>query len=148
MGGVSKAVEELRLADHMIYITFPLLEDKQIFLNAVTHLGNAIRVVVKDFMTQEVAYKRVRFMPPEDLLINEFISKYSSKIGISSFSKMIKDVTTFNNVKSRSTIKLKRNDKFIVISPEYSMVALTLSEVKSYLSQAKEFVNKMKVLVK
>ena len=148
MGGFTKALEELRLADHMIYITFPLLEDKQIFLNAVTHLGNAIREVVHSFMKNEFDYKRIRFMPPSDLLINEFTSKYSARLGLTPYIKMVKDVTTFNNVRSRSTIKLKRNDKFIVISPEYSMVALSLSEIKDYLGRAKEFVNKMQGLIK
>jgi len=147
MGGVSKAVEELRLADHMIYITLPLLDDKGIFLNAVSHLGKAVREVVRSFMSREADYKRLSFMPPEDLLINEFIGKYASQLGVKGYTKMLKEVTAFNNMRSRSSIKLKRNNKFIVISPEYSMIALSIAEVKGYLGLAKEFISKMEGLI-
>ncbi|MBD3312457.1 hypothetical protein GF352_03330 [archaeon] len=145
MGGLKSAVEELSLADHMLYVTFPLLNDKQIFLNAVNHLGKSITEVIRAFMSREVAFKRIKFMPPKDLLINEFIDRYSGNLGLNKrLVKMIKQVTTFNNVRHRSSIKLKRNDKFIVISPEYSMSALTLEEAKDYLRLAREFVQKMR----
>jgi hypothetical protein len=147
MGGFSNALEELRLADHMIYVTLPLLDDKQIFLNAVSHLGNAVRDIVRTFMKFEAAYKRINFLPSEDLLINEFIMSYSERLGVESFIQMIKDVTSFNNVRKRSSIKLKRNDKFIVISPEYSMVALSMKQVKEYLGLAREFIQKMRGLI-
>ncbi|MFA5406625.1 MAG: hypothetical protein WC307_04690 [Candidatus Nanoarchaeia archaeon] len=145
-GSVSSALEELRLADHMLYVTFPLLDDKRVFLNAVNHLGNAIKIVIRDFMRLETDYKRLSFMPSEDLLINEFVSKYATRLGLSTFIEMIKSVTSFNNVRSRSSIKLKKNEKFIVISPEYSMVVLSIGEAKSFVRQAKDFINQMSVI--
>jgi len=148
MGGVSSALEELRLADHMIYVTFPLLDDKRVFLNAVGHLGNAIKTVITEFMRLEIDYKRLSFMPPEDLVVNEFISRYAERLGLACFTDMMKAVTTFNNVRNRSSIKLKKNEKFIVISPEYSMVTLTVAEAKEYVRQAKEFISRMSVMIK
>jgi hypothetical protein len=147
MGGIQKAQQELGLADHMLYVTFPLLNDKRIFLNAINHLGMAIREVVRSFMNREADYKRIR-MPPEDFLINDFINKYSQKLGLNSYIKMIRDVTSFNNIRDRASIKLKRKDKFIVISPEYSMFALTINDAKNYLGLAREFMDKMKRFVK
>lgn len=143
MGGVSTALEELRLADHMIYVTLPLLDDKRVFINAVGHIGKALKDTVRLFMQREADYKQIPFMPGEDLLVNEFINRYSSRLGLQDYIEMLKSVVSFNDVRGRSSIKLKKNDKFIVISPEYSMVALTIEQVKAFLRQAREFVSRL-----
>lgn len=148
MGGVGTALEELRLADHMIYVTLPLLDDKRVFINAVSHIGKALKDVIRLFMQCETDYKQIPFMPGEDFLINEFINKYSARLGLQGYADMIKNVVSFNDVRGRSSIKLKKNDKFIVISPEYSMVALTVEQVKAFLKLAREFVQRMGGVVK
>ncbi len=147
MGGVEDSLSELRLADHMIYVTLPLLNDKRIFINAVDHLGNAIGLAIREFMKKEKDYKRLSYLPEDELLIDEFIKKYCTNTKLAKYAGMIKDITAFNKVRSNSSIKLKRNDKFIVISPEYTMTALSIEQVKNYLKMAKEFVEKMRSLI-
>lgn len=143
--GVVSALEELRLADHMLYVTMPLLDDKRVFINAVTHVSNAVKGVIHKFMTREADFKRIR-MPSEELLINDFLTKYVNKLGLESYTEMIKGITCFNDVRSKSSIKLKKNDKFIVISPEYSMVALSLDQARFYVRQAREFVSRLEAI--
>jgi len=143
MGGVSYAVSEINLADHMIYVTLPLLDDKRVFINAVNHMGNAFRFVIKAFFEREYRFKRVNFLPPDDLVTGEFLNRYINKLGLSVYFDMVKNVNCFNDVRAKSSIKLKRNDQFIIISPEYSMTALSIPQVKDYLRLGKEFVAKM-----
>ncbi len=143
MGGLSLALEELKLADHMIYVTLPLLDDKRIFINAVNHLSKAIHMIIKQFMINETDYKRLKHLPSDDLLINEFINKYSRKLGLTVYNEMIKKIMRFNNVRQRSSIKLKKNNKFIVISPEYSMESLSIDQVKEYLNKVKDLISKV-----
>lgn len=145
---ITTARKELRLADHMIYITLPLLGDRKIFLNAVNHLGKAINELIKAYLEKEWRYKRLEFKPPGDTGINLFLTKYSKVLGLQSHELMIKSINSFNNVREKSSIKLKRDDKFIIISPEYTMVTLTEAEVKRYIRQTSEFIDIMEEKMK
>ncbi len=144
MGGVISAARgELKLADHMIYVTLPLLGDRRIFLNAVNHLGKAINGVIMAYLEKEKKYKRLEFVPPLEMAVNLFVSKYAKKLGLEQYVSMIKAINSFNNVREKSSIKLKRDNKFIVISPEYTMVTLTEEEVKNYIRLTSEFIDVM-----
>ena len=144
MGGViSSAKDELKLADHMVYITLPLLGDRMIFLSAVSHLGKSINKLIIAYLEREKKFKRLEFVPPIDMAVNLFITKYSQRIGVNDHVSMIKTINSFNNVRARSSIKLKRDDKFIIISPEYNMVTLTEVEVKKYIRQTSKFISVM-----
>ena len=127
----------------MIYVTLPLLDDKRIFINAVNHLNKAIQMIIKQFMINETDYKRLKYLPSDDLLINDFIKKYSIRLRLNDYNEMINKLIRFNNVRQRSSIKLKKNDKFIVISPEYSMESLSINQIKEYLNKAKELIIKV-----
>lgn len=141
----NKAKEELKLCDHMIYITLPLLNDKRLFLTAVDHLHSAVINSIIALFEYERYWKRIRNVPNEPrTAIHEFIKTYSNKLNVGKdIVLMINELNNFNFYRKKGGINLQRKDKFIVISPNYETISIDEKTVKKFIIYAKELLKKI-----
>ena len=129
-----KALEELNIADYMASVTISMFEDKRLFLNAVCHVRNAILFAIKDFYKRK--YPDINTFP--ETIIEDFISNETE---FKKYFKMIEDINSFYKNSRGQSIKIKKNEKYVVISEDYKISAMTLEQLKEYIQLAREFIN-------
>lgn len=143
-GAIELALNELKLADHMIQVTLPLLNDRMIFINAVSHVYNAVKRVINEFLQKEFDYKRLDILPKEEERVALFLKEYILKLRLKDYNDVINKLETFNKFKNRSSVKLQRNDKFVIITPEYETFSISETEIKAYIKKVELFLNNIK----
>jgi len=141
---VERALSELKLADHMIFVTLPLLNDRMIFLNAVTHVYNGIKMVIDEFLQKEYRYKRLESIPPDDDKITAFLKNYINRLKLNAYVEAINRIDAFIRVKAKSSVRLRKDDKFVLITPDYETVSISESEIKGYIKKVVGFINNMR----
>lgn len=136
------AKRELKLADHITYVTFPLVKDKKLFSNAVQHLYQSLVYMIQAFLTYERLYKRIRSVPKDtSLQIRFFLDSYQDLFKIND-PQWIRDfMRVCRNLESSVKIE-RRNDVFILTS-KLERIQIGLPQLKKYLSLTKDLINKI-----
>ncbi|MBR9678556.1 MAG: hypothetical protein GOU97_04670 [Nanoarchaeota archaeon] len=136
------AKRELRLADHITYVTFPLVKDKKLFASAIRHLNQSIIYMIKAFLINERLYKRIRSVPIDSgLQIRFFIDTYKKFFKISDAQWIIDFIRVSKNLETG--VKVEREDEVFILTSELESIRIGLPQLKKYLSLAKTLINKI-----
>ncbi len=119
-------LEELHIADYMVYIVLQMFDDKKIFIGAVSHLRNALFLTLKRLYNSDSD----EFVLEKLKLDNKFERYFDMVSNINDFYKKLKG----------QSIKIKRKDKYIVIGEDYKVSSMTIEQLRKYISLAKEFI--------
>ena len=140
------AQKELNIADHMVYVTMPLLTDKNLFISMVDHLYKSMFYSVMCFLKNEMYYKRLFAIPSgERDIVDFFLRKYTHNLGIDKeMLEMIRRMTNIGIATSKSYTQFKRSDKIVVLSQNYKVLEVNKEAIKKYLSLQKKFITIIK----
>lgn len=143
-GELAEARKELKLADHMVYVTYKLLNDKNIILSVANHVCNALNKAIFAFLANEFRFKRLYHLPEnEQLRIMYFLRDYSEKFALSLDEEdMITKLNKFKELPSNA-YNIQRDDEIHVINSSFKVETLSVASIKKYLSSAKELINKV-----
>jgi hypothetical protein len=142
MGLIAKARREVDLADHLVYVTLPLVEDIKFILAIVDHIYNASALAIEGSLEQKKYYKKLEAFPRSYGAMTELWANHIMKDKFErkhlDFLKRLREV---KNSITTSSMRFKRQDKYILTNDVYDLKVLDLDTVKKYLSIAKDFVN-------
>jgi len=140
-----KAKHYLKIADHMLSTTFPLIKDYNLIPLVVENIFLALTNALAALLHYELLFKRVP-------LFNEtFDSKFkvfnSYCVRRYNFDKEILDVMlSVKNIVLRhrkSPVEFSRKDKFVICSDSYETLTVRLDDVKNYLHKTKIFIQEV-----
>lgn len=145
-----KAREKLKIADHMLTMTYPLVKDSKILLTVVENLFMALTNSMSSVLYYERAFKRI---PPFQ---NTFDSKFNSfRARVVPRYKIDKQyVTLINEIKDiivmhkKSPVEFTRKDVFVIASDSYNLKKISEANIKEYIASAKKFIAEMEEIVK
>lgn len=138
---VDRANRSLRTADHLTYVTYPLLKDVKLVITITENLYNAFVYAVDAFLTYERLYKRIYNLPEDfnsrfDIFKTKVVPRYNiSREHILLFDDLKKII----DYRRKSPVEFIRRDKIIFCSDTYKMRNVTYDKVKDYLNKAKPF---------
>jgi hypothetical protein len=147
---IVKARREIDLADHLVYVTMPLTADMKFVLAISEHLYSASYAAIEAMLEQRRYYKKLEAFPRTfsamvDIWVRyvqdeaEFDQKYAT------FLKRIQEI---KHAIATSSLRFRRQDKYILTSDVYDLKVLDLETVKKYLSLAKDFLDKSEAVVR
>ena len=137
----NEAQKKITLADHMLFVTYPLIKDSKLLLAVIENVFLALTSSVAYLLYYERMFKRV---PP---FFDTFESKYRifsekclEKYGIEeSYLEFLRDIKEILLAHKRSPIEFSRKDQFVICSDDYQLKVLNISEIKDYVARAKDF---------
>jgi len=146
---LADARKELKLADHMVYITYKLLNDKKIIISVANHVCNALNKAIFAFLENEKRYKRIYHLPEnKQLRIMYFLRDYSEQFRLSlDDEEMITKLNNLNNLSSGS-YNVERGDEIHIVNGSFKVETLSIVLVKRYLESAKLLINKIESNIK
>lgn len=147
---INEAIKEVKIADYVLQITNRVIKDKKIVVSTLIHLKKSLILSITAYLTFEKEKGNIHnIFSDENLLLNYFFEKYSSKFSISSDSK--KDIMTiFNSIKSydlRGMI-LEKNDKYTFISENYELINFKFDEIKKFIKTVLDLCKNIEGMIK
>jgi len=145
---LNQANKLLKTADHLTYVTYPLLKDNKLIILILENLSEATVRLMEALLYYERNYKRIQHFP----------SDFKSKIEIFKLScnhysiprnyiVLVQDLHDIVEKRKTSKMEFVRNDKY-VIWDNNNMVALNYDKIKEYLNTLKPFFNKVNYILK
>ncbi|MEK6936689.1 MAG: hypothetical protein AABW58_01305 [Nanoarchaeota archaeon] len=148
---LEEAKKALKIADHLAYITYPLIMDNKLMLLIVENLYNSIIKTIDSMLNYDKYYKRIPSVPenPEEKIIvfkNELCRRYNINTEI---IFMIKDIKAIAESRKTSDMELFRKKELVIITEDFSRAkTLSLKKVKDYINATKILVNKADSILK
>lgn len=136
-----EAKKKISLADHMLFVTYPLVKDTKLLLAVLENIFLAMTHSVGYLLYYERALKRV---PP---FFDTFESKYriytekcQDKYEFDPvYMEMFRSVKEIIIAHKRSPIEFAKKDQFVICSDDYELKILELPEIKEFVAKTKQF---------
>lgn len=144
-----KATQKIRVADHMLFMTYPLVKDPKLLLSIIENIFASLDFGMSALLQHERLFKRIppyhdTFPTRFEIFKDKMIPRY--KIS-PNHAKLIIDVRSIISQHKKSPVEFARKDKFVICSPSYSLKTIDINLVKKYIFETKIFVNNINKIV-
>lgn len=142
---VEKANKSLRLADHLTYVTYPLLKDVKLVVTITENLYNAHVYAMDAFLKYEMLYKRIQRVPEDfDSRFDIFKTKIAKRYNIDrEHILLMDDLRKIIDYRRKSPIEFIRKEKIVICSDNYKMRTLNYDKAKEYINKSKPFFTRL-----
>ena len=146
----SKATGFFKSADHLMYVTFPVIKDVKLVTTILDNIYFALAHGMDSVLEYERHHKRI--MP----LANNFelrLDVFGNKVGggygfVKEEIDLIANVKKLRDDRKNATMEFTRQGKFIICSEGYRMKTISIEEIKKYLSTTRSFLLKVDKAIK
>jgi|SRR3989338_7489646 len=140
---LQEAEKKIKTADHLIYMTYPLIQDKKIFLTALSEIHNAIISIISSILQYEYIYKRIDLSKDAKINLQTFINNCAPSYDITDIEiKTIKEIISLSELHRKSVMEFLKNDKIVILSEYLQPEILTLDKNKEFLLISKQILRK------
>ncbi len=149
LSALESASKTLQTADHMIYITFPLIKDNRLLIKIFSEIYSVILAVVNAVLQYDYAYKRIMLYDDAKTNFKNFKEKCAPRFGISE-EEVVKIIEIFKIMEGhrQSPMEFVRRDKFVILSESLQTDVVTIEKLKEYLFTAKNILQKVSNKIK
>ena len=144
-----EATKAFKTADHLTYVTFPLLNDQKLFATIAEKLKEAVDKGMRALLEYDYLYKRIQFIPSDFqarvMLFKQYTQKkYNFKPTIFATIEDIEEIVTR---RKESPIEFLRKDRLVIASANYRLKTVSLDHIKNYVTETKTFISKINEIV-
>lgn len=140
-----KAIKDMRIADHMIYVTYPVIKDKRLLLKALDGVYDSVVCTINAILQYDFLYRRIQLTEDPKKNFEIFTNKCAKRYNFTGEEiKDIIDLLTLIEAHKKSPMEFIRKDKIVIMSDSLKTTAIDLEKLKKYLNLSKNLVNKAK----
>ncbi len=138
------ALKNYRMADHMLNVTYPLIQDTKLLLGVTQNLFLTLTQAMSSILHHERLFKLVPAFQDnfesKFYILQQRRSRY--KIDPECFNIMLelKEVILLHK---KSPVEFRRKDRFVICTNNYKVKAITSNQLKNYLKKTREFLDLM-----
>jgi len=136
------AVRKLNIADHMLTMTYPLVQDPKLLLAVLKNIFSAMENAMSSVLHYERLFKRIpQFQESFESKLTLFKSRVQPKYSINGeYIKILYELREIIVEHKHSPVEFARKDKFVICSDNYKMKTISVPEIKNYIAKAKTFI--------
>ncbi len=137
------AKKHLKLADHMLTMTYPVVNDPKLLLSVIENLNLTFSSAISAVLMYE---RDLRQIPPYhdtiDGRLDFFKNKSAEKFNISpNYIKMIEEIKDLVQEHKESPIEFSKKNEYVICSDEFKRLkTINIKEMKEYIAKAKLFI--------
>lgn len=144
-----RARHNIRVADHMLTMTYPLVKDPKLLLAVHENIFLALTNAMASVLYYERAFKRIppfhdNFSSKFNMFKAKVVPRYNIDLSVVRFIAEVKEVVQDHK---DSTTEFSRGGKFVIADRDYKMRALGEKEIKKTLQTAKAVTHELLQLV-
>ncbi|MEM2121173.1 MAG: hypothetical protein QXU20_00750 [Candidatus Woesearchaeota archaeon] len=146
---ILKANKHLKIADHLIYVTYPLLKDYKIMPVVLENIYLALSNALSALLAYEFTFKRIpNYDENFDSKINIFkehcMKRYSFDKEILKILTEVKEIVLKHK---NSPVEFYKNEKFVICSDDYKITAISIEDAKKYIIKTKVFIQEINNII-
>lgn len=133
---INDATRHFKTADHLIYMTYPLVNDKKLLITITQSLFTISQCIVNAVLEYERMHKRIAILPTnfESRLV-VFRNKCAKNYNIDLESiKMIEELHELVNDHKESAVEFTRNEQLVICDDGFeNMKTVDIKRLKNHL---------------
>ncbi len=142
---LKKAGRSLRIADHMVYITYPLIKESNLLKKVLEQLSDVAGIIIKTILNYEYLYKRIQLSKDEKLNWEAFKQKCAPRFDITlSEIEKLNDLFVLAEKHKGSSFEFIRKNKLVIMSNNLRTESIGLDKLKQNLIFLKTILQKTK----
>jgi hypothetical protein len=140
-----KALKSISVADHMLTMTYPLVQDPKLLLAVVENIFLGLTNAMATLLYYERLFKRIPpFHDTFQSKFNMFKMKIITKYNISKeYLKFILEIKEIVHEHKESAVTFSRKNKFVICDDDYKLKTLSIKDLKTHLEKAKLFIHEI-----
>ncbi len=140
----------IKTADHLAYVTYPLIKDNKLIMTITENLAEAMMKAVNALLYYDKYYKRISSLPVDfrsrlEIFRTNCAPRY--KINVNYLS-LIKDLKELQEARKNASMEFVRKDQYVITENNFKMKTLTYQKVKDYVNLSKTFINQINTILK
>lgn len=140
---LDEAIKNLQIADHMTYVTLPLINDKRLLLKIFDNIYKSIIGCINAILNFEHLYKRIKLYSSINENMQTFVNRCAKNYELTNEQvKKIQEIITLNKQHKQSAMEFVRQDKIVIMSDSLGTQTIDIQKIKEYLLLAKELLMK------
>ena len=146
MADYEKLIKDARLeldsAEHLLFVTFNLNKDSNFIFAVTNQLINSVKLSLESLLTYERKQRNIEPFPKQfNVMADTFKKKVAERrefdpVTIGFLRKMVELELSLKS----SSIHYRRDDNYVVADQDYSTTSYDMSTIKTYFSQAQDFI--------
>ena len=146
---LDKAAIVLKTADHMLYMTYPLIKEKRLLLKILNETYLAVLNVVNAILQYEYLYKRITLYKDAKTNFTIFKQRCAPRYGIT--EEEVANITELFNLTEKhkkSPFEFVRNDKIIIMTNALKTDTVTVDKMKDFILTSKNILRKAETKIR
>ena len=146
---LQEAMRNLQIADHMTYLTYPLINEKRILLKIFDEIYKVVKNSVRAVLYFEASLKLVEVFNDEDMNLHNFVTKFSKNYDFNEKQlNLLLEIYELNKIHEDSAMEFVKKDKMVIMTDNLGLKTLDIVKIKEYLTFSKEFLRKVNARLK
>jgi hypothetical protein len=142
-GYLDKAIRSLQIADHMLYVTYPLFNERKLLLKIFDEINKSVVNCVNHVISRENFSDRIGNW---DFVFNRFLERNVRHLGFNNEEvSVIKEIVDMNKKHKGSAMEFVRGEKVVIMGDDLGVEAIDVERIKKYLRIAKELLVRVRV---
>ncbi len=135
----------IKIVDHMVYVTLPLLKDKNLLLKILLETKTAVLVCINSVLQHEYTYKRINLYKNAETNFRIFMEKCAPRYKITGEEiKLILELFNLAEKHKQSSMEFIKGEKIVILSENMKTEAVSIEKIKKFLDLAKNILKKIK----
>ncbi len=145
-----EANKAFKTADHLTYVTYPLIQETKLLLAITENLYSAMVKGVEAVLEYDQLYKRISLLPREfQSKLEIFKTKSVKRYNIDgNYFRLINDLREIIVYHKKSPIEFTRRNKYVICLNDYRIKTLDLKKTKKDVVEVKGFIEKINSILK
>jgi len=145
---LKQALRHIQIADHITYVTFPLVNEKRLLLKIIEEINLSIICSLNCMFNYKYPLKSIDFGKDNTDLENS-LKEISKDYELTNEQIIkIKEVFELNKKHKKSSIEFVKKDNVVILSDNLSFQAINIQKIKEYLLLAKRIIIKFNLKIK
>ena len=143
------ARQNIKIADHMMNVTYPLVMDPKLFPTIIENIFLGYANALSAILHYERYYKRI---PPFNDSFDSKLMFYDTYVKEQyrfdpHFQKTMNSLRELMIAHKKSPVEFSRKGKFVICNDEYSLKTLDIEAVKRYIRECKSFILEIEKII-
>tara|TARA_Y100000310_G_scaffold344244_1_gene455950 strand:- start:10464 stop:10949 length:486 start_codon:yes stop_codon:yes gene_type:complete len=135
---LTEAEELWRSADHLVYITMPVVQDEKLLIRALENLHKSLVLAISTILKFEYLYKRVDLGKDTRKNLDMFFGKCAVRYGLNEKDcELIREIMFLGKKHKESGFEFSKKGKVVILDDSLKTSELDTEKVKSFLSLGK-----------
>jgi hypothetical protein len=140
---LSSAKKKIGLADHLTYMTFPLVQEKRLLLKIIRELKQGVAECINAILQQEYLYKRISLKKDPQANLRVFLEKCAKRYNLTEREKsLILQLFEVFEEHTKSPMEFVKGNKIVILSENLGKKIITIEKIKEFLEVSKQLVKK------